>query len=561
MKIAIFGAYSGIAKEVCRLYAQSEHDLCLVGRNLDSLEALRLDLIARGARSVLAIESNFRPDTDYNKLLLEIASQLGGLDLAIIAFGSLGNEYKANFDFSEARSIIEDNYISVVALTIPIAQFFEKQRSGKLAVITSVAGDRGRASNYTYGSAKAGLSTYLEGLRGRLFASGVGVLDIKPGFVDTPMVANFKKNFLFATPQRVARDIVKAIAGKRDLLYTPWFWRWIMLLIKLTPRCVYKRLKSRAGGLAKAIAIGFQFSLPIYWLIACAPPSGKVFKSELMISSVEVKAAEFAEDARAYFNSGRLAEAEINLRKAIYLDPKAENLKLNLIILLEKQGQYGEARSLANQLYQKALLEEDKLRSLIWKKRLALIDLAEGNYQKARFGFESIIAGYLEGNNFDGAAPVIRELANLDFILGEERLALCGSWKAVDFSNFSDEQVAKHLKLLTALGFAKANLEFLQHWRPEVNLEGFSPPILAALAFASFEEGYLETARFAAERALVSQVLEEHLVISLRALLRRLVPIDPELPNVILERYSNLQFAPVVKLYLPAIFLREIQSS
>jgi short-subunit dehydrogenase len=125
----------------------------------------------------------------------------------------------------------------------PIADFFEKQKHGVITVISSVAGDRGRQSNYIYGSAKAGLSVYLDGLRNRLYSAGVAVVTIKPGFVDTPMTAHLKKGFLFASPEKVARDILRAIEKRKCVVYTPWFWRWIMFVIKSIPETIFRKLK------------------------------------------------------------------------------------------------------------------------------------------------------------------------------------------------------------------------------------------------------------------------------------------------------------------------------
>ncbi|WP_250523076.1 MULTISPECIES: SDR family NAD(P)-dependent oxidoreductase, partial [unclassified Caballeronia] len=128
------------------------------------------------------------------------------------------------------------------ALITPIANRLEAQRHGTLAVISSVAGDRGRPSNYLYGSAKAALQAFLEGLRARLFKVGVHVVDIKPGFVATPMTAGLPlPGPLVATPEKVAKDIVRGIDRKKDVLYTPWFWWGIMLIIRNVPRFVFKR--------------------------------------------------------------------------------------------------------------------------------------------------------------------------------------------------------------------------------------------------------------------------------------------------------------------------------
>jgi short-subunit dehydrogenase len=135
------------------------------------------------------------------------------------------------------------NALSTIALLTRLASLFEAQHSGTIAVISSVAGDRGRASNYVYGAAKAAVTTFCEGLRARLFKSGVHVLTIKPGFVDTPMTAGLAlPKPLVATPEEVGKDIVRAVAQGKDLLYTPWFWSAIMLVVRSLPRFVIKRV-------------------------------------------------------------------------------------------------------------------------------------------------------------------------------------------------------------------------------------------------------------------------------------------------------------------------------
>jgi decaprenylphospho-beta-D-erythro-pentofuranosid-2-ulose 2-reductase len=118
----------------------------------------------------------------------------------------------------------------------------KQNETGTIAVISSVAGDRGRKSNYVYGSAKGGLTIFLQGLRNALSGSGVHVLTIKPGFVDTPMTNDFTKGLLWAKPEKVAKDIKRAIDKKKNIIYTPWFWRWIMLIIRLIPESVFKKM-------------------------------------------------------------------------------------------------------------------------------------------------------------------------------------------------------------------------------------------------------------------------------------------------------------------------------
>jgi short-subunit dehydrogenase len=242
-KILIIGATSAIAQAFARLCAQKGDRLFLVARNPEKLQILAADLKVRGATvtGVLAADANA---FDRHEVILSAATEsLKGLDAVLIAHGSLPNQKIAERDFKIAGREYETNFLSVVSMLTPIADFFEKQKHGVIAVISSVAGDRGRQSNYIYGAAKAGLSTYLDGLRNRLHSAGVAVVTIKPGFVDTPMTVHLKKGFLFASPEKVAWDIARAIEKRKCVVYTPWFWRWIMLFIKSIPETIFRKLK------------------------------------------------------------------------------------------------------------------------------------------------------------------------------------------------------------------------------------------------------------------------------------------------------------------------------
>ena len=145
----------------------------------------------------------------------------------------------------EVRVALEEfstNALSVISLLTLAAPIFEQQRQGTIAVISSVAGDRGRQNNYLYGSAKAAVSTFLQGLRSRLFKSGVAVVTIKPGLVDTPMTAHLRKTALFASPEPVGAAIYQAIFKGQETAYVPWFWQGVMIVIKLVPERLFKRL-------------------------------------------------------------------------------------------------------------------------------------------------------------------------------------------------------------------------------------------------------------------------------------------------------------------------------
>jgi short-subunit dehydrogenase len=242
-KVVIFGATSAIAQETAKRFAARGDALYLVGRNAEKLETIagHLRVVSKAAVHTHAVDLN-RFD-EHDMLVRKAFDTLAGLDVALIAHGVLGDQMAAEKSFADTRFILDTNFISAVSLLTQLANCFERQRNGKIVVISSVAGDRGRQSNYIYGSSKAALSTFTQGLLNRLVRHGVAVITIKPGFVDTPMTANVKKGLLFARPERVAAGILRATDQNRDVVYLPWFWRWIMLIIRLIPESVFKRLK------------------------------------------------------------------------------------------------------------------------------------------------------------------------------------------------------------------------------------------------------------------------------------------------------------------------------
>jgi short-subunit dehydrogenase len=242
-RILIIGATSAIAESCARLWAQRGDALVLAGRKEAALQAIVADLRTRGASQVhhQVFDAN---DHGQHAALLQAATQtLGGLDVVLIAHGTLTDQARAQNDAAYALAEIDTNGLSVVSLMALAANQFEAQKRGSIAVISSVAGDRGRQSNYVYGSAKALVSAFASGLRQRLAKHGVQVLTIKPGFVDTPMTAHLPKGALWAQPEQVAKDIHGAIEKGRHVLYTPGFWRLIMLIIKHIPEFVFVKLK------------------------------------------------------------------------------------------------------------------------------------------------------------------------------------------------------------------------------------------------------------------------------------------------------------------------------
>jgi short-subunit dehydrogenase len=240
-RVLIVGATSAIASEVARRYAAGGASLVLTGRNPARLAAVGDDLRVRGAGSV---ETEILDLLDRGRHAAVVKRAFGGpLDVALIAHGDLPDQQRCQTDPGEAARALELNLVATVELLTLLAGEFQAQGSGTIAVVTSVAGDRGRQSNYVYGAAKAGVGVFLQGLRQRLRATGVRVVTLKPGFVDTPMTAHLPPNPLASSPQRAARAIYRAIESHRDVAYIPWFWRPVMALIRAVPEALFKRLR------------------------------------------------------------------------------------------------------------------------------------------------------------------------------------------------------------------------------------------------------------------------------------------------------------------------------
>src|SRR4051794_21920107 len=228
-RVAIFGGASGIATSVARQLAGERARLLLLGRDITILEAAAADLRVRGAAEVAVLQADFARTQTLPDLARASWEAFGGLDLALLAYGTLPDQAMAEADAALAEAALIVNFVSPCLLCNLLAPYFEASRAGSIAAITSVAGERGRRSNYIYGAAKGGLQRYLEGLRHRLYPVGVQVLDVRPGFVVTRMTAHLEQTgLLWAQSDRVARDILGAIGTGRAVLYTPWFWRGVM---------------------------------------------------------------------------------------------------------------------------------------------------------------------------------------------------------------------------------------------------------------------------------------------------------------------------------------------
>jgi decaprenylphospho-beta-D-erythro-pentofuranosid-2-ulose 2-reductase len=241
-KILVLGATSGIAEATCRIWAFQGASLFLVARNAEKLAAVAADLKTRGASYVDTAIADLDDTEQHPALLAHAVNSLTGMDIAYLAHGVLGDQAEAERDFNTAAQILHTNFVAPVSLLTWLANFCVQRRAGTLAVISSVAGDRGRKSNYLYGSSKAGLSAFLGGLRNRVDREGVTVLTIKPGPVKTAMTANMPKSEKFADVESVAESIVSAIDKRKDILYVPFQWQPIMFIIRNIPERIFKKL-------------------------------------------------------------------------------------------------------------------------------------------------------------------------------------------------------------------------------------------------------------------------------------------------------------------------------
>lgn len=241
-RVLIIGATSAIGGETAKAYAERGAKLFLTGRNPGKLASVSDDLRVRGATQVDSAVLDVGQIPRHREVLDQAIATLGGLDVVLVAHGTLPDQAECQRSVAATVEALHINFTATAALLTELANYFEAQHSGCIAVIASVAGDRGRQSNYVYGAAKGGLERFLEGLRNRLYHSGVAVVTIKPGLVATPMTAHIKKNLLFADARRVGRGVYRAIESRRDVAYIPWFWRPLMAVIRSFPEGIFKRL-------------------------------------------------------------------------------------------------------------------------------------------------------------------------------------------------------------------------------------------------------------------------------------------------------------------------------
>lgn len=242
-KILILGATSAMARATAAAFARRGDSLYLAARDNDEASRIAADLNVRYRVSTYSGEFDMAKTDSHESFVGEVVAALGGLDGIVLAAGAMADQKDAEKDFALVETMVQVNYLGVMSVLDRCAKYLQQQKSGFIIGISSVAGDRGRQSNYYYGSTKAALSIYLSGLRNKLQSQGVHVMTVKPGFVDTAMTYGIKGMFLVATPDAIGENIVRAVDKNRDILYLPWFWRYIMLIIRHIPEFIFKKLK------------------------------------------------------------------------------------------------------------------------------------------------------------------------------------------------------------------------------------------------------------------------------------------------------------------------------
>ena len=241
MNLLILGANSDVAWATAKQFAAREGaDLTLASRDMELLKKKVRDIRSRYDVSARAVVFDALDYGTHKDFYADLQPKPDGV---VLAFGHNGNQQAARHDFKTVRKIIDANFTGAVSILEIIATDFEQRGKGLIVGISSVAGDRGRQSNYFYGAAKAALTAYLSGLRNRLFRANVHVITVLPGFINTKMTEGMNlPGLLTASPEQVAEDIYAAWSKSKNVIYTRWFWRWIMAIIKSIPETVFKRL-------------------------------------------------------------------------------------------------------------------------------------------------------------------------------------------------------------------------------------------------------------------------------------------------------------------------------
>ncbi|RYF86716.1 MAG: SDR family oxidoreductase [Chitinophagaceae bacterium] len=239
--VLILGATSDVAMAVANTFAKEKYNIVLAARDAQRLQPLKSDLAIRFNVNCEVKEFDA---LDFDNHASFVASLQPLPLVTVCAFGFLGDEDAARTTTGETIKMIHSNYTGAVSILNGVAQAYKTKGEGTIIGISSVAGSRGRSSNYMYGSAKAGFTAYLSGLRNELFHHKVHVLTVLPGFIASKMTAHLQlPAMLTATPAQVANAIYKGFAKQKNVIYVKWFWAWIMLIIRLIPEPIFKRLK------------------------------------------------------------------------------------------------------------------------------------------------------------------------------------------------------------------------------------------------------------------------------------------------------------------------------
>lgn len=238
----VLGASSLIVQETLELLAKPDVKFYLVGRNEAKLNIVKAHLESVGQSSIFVETADLCNFDRYQQIFDNSIQTMGNVDCLFVGYGILPNQQELEQDMSKIVENFNINALGVILFVSLVANYFEQRGSGSIVVISSVAGDRGRRSNYFYGSAKASITVFLQGLRHRFAKKNIKVITIKPGLVDTPMTSHLEKNLLFASAEKVAKDIFSAISRNKEIVYTPWFWRYIMAIIRLLPEKIFKKL-------------------------------------------------------------------------------------------------------------------------------------------------------------------------------------------------------------------------------------------------------------------------------------------------------------------------------
>lgn len=241
-RILVFGASSAICSELLKLFAHKEGSFYLIARDAPKLSAQKADLEVRGGNVAGQECYDFNQWDTHEAAVGRALEALGQIDVAIVAHGSLPDQSECETSPASVRACMEDNFMSAAIIIQCCAAALSVQGSGTLLAISSVAGDRGRKSNYVYGSAKSGIDALLQGLRARFTGTGIQIVNVKPGMIETPMTAHMKSGALWSTPQAIAPTIMRALEKGGGVYYVPGYWRFIMWVIRLLPNAIMARL-------------------------------------------------------------------------------------------------------------------------------------------------------------------------------------------------------------------------------------------------------------------------------------------------------------------------------